>query len=254
MDLGLAGAKALITGGSRGIGYYIARQLMAEGASVAICARGSETLESSAAELRTLGPGSVFTHVCDIQDGDAVAAYASAAVEALGGLDIFVHNASGFGTPGPEGFQKSWDIDVLAAMRVVDVVTPALEAGGKGAILFIGSTASIQNFNKASVSAYGAVKAAQRVLANDLAQHLGRKRIRVNALSPGATWFPGGSWDRTKEANPQFYAGVEKSIPLGRLGTGEEIGRAASFLVSPAGGWINGTHLIVDGGQAVGVQ
>ncbi len=87
-----------------------------------------------------------------------------------------------------------------------------------------------------------------RVLANELGQALGRNGIRVNALSPGATWFPGGGWDRTREANPDFYKSVERSVPFGRLGTGEEIARAITFLASPAASWINATHIIVDGG------
>ena len=71
----------------------------------------------------------------------------------------------------------------------------------------------------------------------------------MNALSPGATLMPGGNWDRTREANPEFYRGVERSIPFGRLGSGEEVARAITFLASPAASWINATHIIVDGGQ-----
>ncbi len=252
MDLGLNGAKAIITGGSRGIGFYVARNLRAEGASVAICGRDAASLESAAEELRAIGPGQVFTQVADIQDGEAVRGYARAALEALGGLDVFVHNASGFSGPGDEAWQKSWDIDVMAAVRTIEVVQPALEASGKGAVLFVGSTASVQYFGR-GVSSYGPVKAAQRVIANEMGQSLGRKGIRVNALSPGATWFPGGSWDRVKQSQPEFYAGVEKSIPFGRLGTGEEVARVITFLVSPAASWVNGTHVIVDGGQHTGV-
>ena len=253
MDLGLSGARALITGASRGIGFYAARQLREEGASVAFCARDAEGMEKAAGELRSIGTGEVFAQTADIRDRDQVQSFARAAVETLGGLDIFVHNASGFTTPGDDGFMRSWEVDVMAAMRVLEVVQPALEASDRAAVLFIGSTASVQSFGRGGVSAYGAVKAAQRVLANDLGQALGRKGIRVNALSPGATWMPGGSWDRVKNDQPDFYRGVEKSIPLGRLGTGEEIARAIAFVVSPAGGWINATHLIVDGGQHVGV-
>jgi 3-oxoacyl-[acyl-carrier protein] reductase len=254
MDLGLNGAKALITGGGRGIGYYAATALRAEGASVAICGRDQATLDAAASELRAIGRGDVYTHQADVQDREQVKAYARAAQEALGGLDIVIHNASGFGAPGEEGFMRSWEVDVMALMRILEEVQPALEASGKGAVLFVGSTASIQNFGARGVSAYGAVKAAQRVLANDLGQSLGRRGIRVNALSPGATWFPGGSWDRTKQAQPDFYAGVEKGHPFRRLGTGEEVARVITFLVSPAASWVNATHVVVDGGQNIGVQ
>jgi 3-oxoacyl-[acyl-carrier protein] reductase len=253
MDLGLNGAKAIITGGSRGIGFYVAKALREEGVSVAICGRDAASLETAAAELRAAGRGgSVFTRQADIQDPEAVRAFARAAVEELGGLDVFVHNASGFSGPGDEAWQKSWDIDVMAAVRLIEVVQPALEASTRAAILFVGSTASVQYFGR-GVSSYGPVKAAQRVLANEMGQSLGRKGIRVNALSPGATWMPGGSWDRVKQTQPEFYAGVEKSIPFKRLGTGEEVSRVITFLVSPAASWVNGTHVIVDGGQHIGV-
>lgn len=252
MDLGLDGAKAIITGASRGIGYYAARQLREEGASVGICARDAAKLAETANELRAMGPGTVFARPTDLADGDDVRAFTQEAIEALGGLDILVHNASGFGGQGEEGWQNSVAIDVMAAVRAIEVARPSLEASGKGAVLFIGSTASIQWFGRGSP--YGPVKAAMRAYANELGQSLGRKGVRVNVLSPGATWFPGGSWDRTKEANPEFYRGVEKSIPLGRLGTGEEIARVIAFMVSPAASWVNGTHFIVDGGQNIGVQ
>jgi NAD(P)-dependent dehydrogenase (short-subunit alcohol dehydrogenase family) len=252
MDLGLSGARALITGGSRGIGFYAAKQLRAEGASVAVCARNQEQLDAAAAELRDIGPGDVFAATADIADAEAVRAFARSAVDALGGLDIVIHNASGFGGQGDEGWQRSWDIDVMAAVRIIEAVQPALEASDKAAVLFIGSTASVQYFGRGA-SAYGPVKAAQRVAANELGQSLGRKGIRVNALSPGATWIPGGNWDRVKQTQPDFYRGVEKSIPLGRLGTGEEVARVIAFLVSPAASWMNATHVVVDGGQHIGV-
>ena len=252
MDLGLSGAKALITGGSRGIGFYAAKQLRAEGASVAICARDAANLEVARAELQAIGPGTVFAQPADIANPDEIRAFTSAAIEALGGLDILVHNASAFGGAGEEGWANSLNVDVLAAVRAIEVAQPALEASGKGAILFVGSTASVQWFGRSSP--YGPAKAAMRVYANEMGQVLGRKGIRVNVISPGATWMPGGSWDRVKQGQPDFYRGVEKSIPFGRLGTGEEIGRTIAFLVSPAASWINATHIVVDGGQHVGVM
>lgn len=252
MDLGLSGAKALITGGSRGIGFYAAKQLRAEGASVAICARDAANLEVARAELQAIGPGTVFAQTADIANPDEIRAFTSAAIEALGGLDILVHNASAFGGAGEEAWANSLNVDVLAAVRAIEVAQPALEASGKGAILFVGSTASVQWFGRSSP--YGPAKAAMRVYANEMGQVLGRKGIRVNVISPGATWMPGGSWDRVKQAQPDFYRGVEKSIPFGRLGTGEEIGRTIAFLVSPAASWINATHIVVDGGQHVGVM
>ena len=93
-----------------------------------------------------------------------------------------------------------------------------------------------------------------RAYANELAQSFGRDGIRANVISPGAVHFPGGSWDRVKEAQPDFFRNVEKAIPLGRLGTGEEIARIVSFVASPAGIWINAAHIAADGGQVAAVD
>ena len=93
-----------------------------------------------------------------------------------------------------------------------------------------------------------------RAFANEVAQNYGRFGIRANVISPGAVWFPGGSWDQRKQENPGFYAKVEKGIPLGRLGTGEELARIIVFTASPAGLWLNATHLAADGGQVAAVD
>ena len=103
-------------------------------------------------------------------------------------------------------------------------------------------------------SPYGAVKAAMRTYANELAQNYGKDGIRANVVSPGAVWFEGGTWDQRKKDDPKFYAAVEKRIPLGRLGTGEEIARIVVFTASPAGLWLNATHLAADGGQVAAVD
>ena len=103
-------------------------------------------------------------------------------------------------------------------------------------------------------SSYGAAKGAMRVYANELAQVHGKHGIRANVISPGAVWFEGGSWDKRKVENPKFYASVEKSIPLGRLGTADEIARAIAFIASPAGIWINAAHIVADGGQVASVD
>ena len=93
-----------------------------------------------------------------------------------------------------------------------------------------------------------------RTYANELAQSYGKDGIRANVISPGAVWFPGGSWDQRKQENPKFYAAVEKGIPLGRLGTAKEIARIIVFTASPAGLWLNATHLAADGGQVAAVD
>lgn len=253
MDLGVGGLKVMILGGSRGIGRYTADLLMSEGSSVAICARGADALEVAAEELRGKGKGQVFAQAANLEDGDETRAFARAGVEALGGLDILIHNASGFDLTGDEpGWNRSFQVDMMAGVRAVEEVMPALEESGNAAITFVGSMASKFYFGRRS--SYGPAKAAMRAYANELAQSLGPKRIRANALSPGAVWFPGGSWDKRKTEQPDFYAAVEKSVPLGRLGTAEELARVIAFVSSPAGYWINAAHIVVDGGQVAAVD
>lgn len=253
MDLGLAGRRAIVLGASRGIGRYTAELLRREGASVALCARNAGDLERAASELKSLGPGDVFAQAANLEDGASTRAFARAAVDALGGLDILIHNASGFDMKGDEeGWMRSFQVDIMAGVRVAEEVMTALEKSDAASITFIGSMASKFYFGRRS--SYGPAKGAMRVYANELAQSLGRKGIRANAISPGAVHFPGGSWDRVKRDQPDFYGRVEKSIPLGRLGTGEELARIIVFVASPAGRWINGAHIAADGGQVASVD
>lgn len=254
MDLGLEGKRAIILGGSRGIGWYTAKLLKQEGCSVALCARGADGVAAVAERLRDVGDGETFAQAVDLSDSEATRSFVSSAVEALGGVDILVHNASGFGVGGAEeDWQRSFEVDIMAGVRAVDEALPALQQSGNGSIVFVGSMASKYHFGRPP-SAYGPAKAAMRTYANELAQTYGKDGIRANVVSPGAVWFPGGSWDQRKQENPKFFAAVEKGIPLGRLGTGEEIAQIIVFTASPAGLWLNATHLVADGGQVAAVD
>ncbi len=254
MDLELTGKRAIVLGGSRGIGWYTARLLKQEGAAVAICARGAQRVEEAVAELQDIGAAAAFGQGADLTDGASTRAFVRAAIEALGGVDILIHNASGFGVGDSEDdWQRSFQVDIMAGVRAVSEALPELKQSGAGSIVFIGSMASKYHFGRPP-SPYGAVKAAMRTYANELAQNYGKHGIRANVISPGAVWFPGGTWDQRKQENPQFYAAVEKGIPLGRLGTGEEIARIVVFTASPAGLWLNATHIAADGGQVAAVD
>ena len=141
----------------------------------------------------------------------------------------------------------------MAGVRAVDEALPALKESSAASIVFIGSMASKYHFGRPPAPD-GAVKAAMRTYANELAQNYRRYGIRANVVSPGAVWFEGGAWDRRRQSDPEFYARVEKGIPLGRLGSGEELARVIVFTASPAGLWLNATHLAVDGGQVGAVD
>lgn len=253
MDLGLKGRKAVILGGSRGIGFYTAQLMANEGASVAICARHADGVREATQALEACGDGNVFGAAVDLTDGEATRAFVREAGDALGGLDILIHNASGFDSSGDEeGWMRSFQVDMMAGVRAVEEALPWLKTSDAASITFIGSMASKFFFGRRS--SYGPAKAAMRAYANELAQSFGKDGIRANAISPGAVFFPGGSWDKVKQAQPDFYAKVEKKVPLGRLGTAEEIARIIAFVASPAGLWINATHIAADGGQVPAVD
>lgn len=254
MDLDLNGKRAIVLGGTRGIGWYTAKLLHDEGAAVAICGRQADALHAAVSELEGAGGAAVFGGSADLTDAESTIAFVEQAITALGGVDILIHNASGFGVGDSEDdWRRSFEVDIMAGVRAVNAALPALQQSGQGSIVFVGSMASKYHFGRPP-SAYGPVKAAMRTYANELAQHYGGHGIRANVVSPGAVWFPGGTWDQRKQENPKFYAAVERGIPLGRLGTGEEIARIIVFTASPAGLWLNATHLAADGGQVAAVD
>ncbi len=253
MQLGLDGKRALILGGSRGIGWFTAKLLAEEGCSVALCARNVEAVTQAIDTLSKETTGNHFGAAADLMDGDATRGFVRTAIAELGGLDLLIHNASGFDSSGDEeGWQRSFQVDVMAGVRAVEEALPALKESDAASITFIGSMASKFYFRRRS--SYGPAKAAMRAYANELAQNFGREGIRANVVSPGAVHFPGGTWDNVKQTQPDFYRNVEKAIPLGRLGTGEELARIIVFVASPAGLWINSTHIAADGGQVAAVD
>jgi len=250
MQISLAGKRAVVAGGSKGIGRSIALAFADAGAAVSICARGRATLDGTAAEIAARG---VKAHAgqCDLADKDAIAAYIGAAADALGGIDILVNNASGFGAGDDEaGWAKSIDIDVMATVRASHAAIPFIEQAGGGAILNI---SSISGYD-ASVRTppYAAVKAAVINYTMSQGLMLAPKKIRVNAIAPGSIEFPGGVWEQRRTSNPQLYNAILRSIPWGRLGQPEEVANAAVFLCSGAASWVTGQTLIVDGGQSLG--
>lgn len=253
MNLGLDGKRAMVLGGSRGLGWYTARLLAEEGCSVAICARGADGVSHAIEVLVRETAGRHFGAAADLSDRDATRRFVREAIAELGGLDLLIHSASGFDTVGDEeGWARSFQVDMMAGVRAVEEALPALKESDSASITFIGSMASKYFFGRRN--SYGAAKAAMRAYANELAQSLGRDGIRCNVVSPGATYFPGGEWDIVRQSRPEFYTKVEKLIPLGRLGTGEEVASIIAFVASPAARWINATHIAADGGQVAAVD
>ncbi len=250
MELGLKGRRVVVAGGSKGIGRAIALEFAAEGAAVSICARGVEALEATKADMARFG-GVVHAASCDLSDNAAIQAYIPAAAAALGGIDILINNASGFGKSDDE---QSWDlsltVDVLATVRGSREALPFLEQGRDPAIINIASGAGINPAVRNA--AYGASKAAVIHYTKTQAATLARKGIRVNCIAPGSVEFPGGSWEKRKTDAPALYDRILNAIPAGRLGRPEEIARVVVFLASPMANWVTAQVMQVNGGQGFG--
>lgn len=243
MDLGLKGKKAIITGGKRGLGLAIAHLLAEEGADIAICARGD--VSESVKALQSHGTKVVGEGI-DAADGDAYRAWLKSAADQLGGCDIFVHNMSGASGRGEEQWAKNLSLDVLGLVRAQEVLAPIMEAGGGGSIVCLSTIAAQEEF--AGPGSFGPMKAAMTAYANNMAQALAGKNIRVNVVSPGPVYFDGGNWDTIKTNMEDFYNSIVAKMPIKRLGEPREVANVIAFLASPAASLVTGTNVVVDGG------
>jgi len=255
MDLQLTDKIALITGSSKGLGFATARALVVEGCNVAICARGDARLTEAANELALLAgrPDRVLAIRADVATHDGVEAVVSKTIERFGGLDILVNNvgtAKGgdiVSTTDAE-WQEAFDQTLVPAVRASRLAVPHMRERGGGVIVMI---ASIWGRESGGRMTYNAVKAAEISLAKAMAQQLAADNIRVNSVAPGSIRFPGGSWDRRVQAEPEKMAEfVKRELPFGRFGRPEEVGAVVAFLVSPRASWISGASVPVDGCQS----
>ncbi|MET9498414.1 oxidoreductase [Streptomyces sp. NPDC006552] len=238
------GKRAVVTGGSRGIGAAVVRGLLEAGAEVLTTARS---------EASTVPRGAAFV-AADVRTRAGAEAVAEAALKTLGGVDILVDNAGGAG-PYPEAlsipdeeWQDQLNLNYLAAVRLDALLTPGMRERRSGAVVHVSSAAVPVAFPP--FLHYTAAKAALRNYSRGLALELAPSGVRVNAVSPGRTATPGGEATREQWATLSEGPGQDTTTPpLGRDGRPEDIADAVLFLASDRASWVTGQNLTVDGGE-----
>jgi 3-oxoacyl-[acyl-carrier protein] reductase len=255
MDLQLTDKVAVVTGSSRGLGLASARSLVAEGCRVCLCARGSEQLAAAAVEVEAVArrPNMIMTVQADVSTSDGIALVVDRTVERFGGLDILVNNVGrAAGTDLLETTDAEWQAafneTLFPAIRASRLAVPHMKRRAGGAIIMI---ASIWGRESGGRMTYNAVKAAEISLAKSLAQQLAPLNIRVNSVAPGSILFPGGSWHKRRQSDPQGIAEfIKRDLPFGRMGRADEVGSVVAFLASPRASWVSGASITVDGCQS----
>lgn len=254
MDLQLTGKVALVTGSSRGLGLASARALAAEGCRVCLCARTPGPLAEAAREVAALAasPTDVLAVEADLVTPLGIEKVIDATVARFGGLDVLVNNL-GLAKGGDivetsdAEWQEAIDATLFPAIRASRLAVPAMKARGGGVVIMV---ASIWGREAGGRMTYNAVKAAEISLGKAMARQLAPFNIRVNSVCPGSILFPGGSWWKRVQADPQGMAEfVRRELPFGRFGRAEEVGDVVAFLASPRASWISGAALAVDGCQ-----
>lgn len=251
MDLGLKGKRVLVTGASKGIGRAVAEGFAAEGAHVSVCARNEAEVAATVATLQSMGVHA-FGRAFDVADAAALAKWVTDSANELGGIDALVCNVSALAVgDSADTWEKSFRVDMMHSVNAVAAAVPFLEKSASASIVLISSVSGFEvDF---AAGSYGAIKAALIHYAKGLSRQLVSKGIRVNAVSPGNTYFDGGIWQNIEKNVPDLYSSTIKVNPTGKFGTPQEVANGVVFISSPVASRISGTNLVIDGALTVAV-
>jgi 3-oxoacyl-[acyl-carrier protein] reductase len=260
VDLGLAGRKAIVTGGSKGLGRAITAELMAEGAAVVICSRNAAELAATAAELTKQAGGSagpVTALACDVTDPEQVVSFTAAAADALGGLDILVNNAGGarpgqFGTLTDDDWHEDIEVKLFSQIRCIRAALPLLRQSTAPRVINI--NAVYARYPDPAFLASSVNRASCLSLSKALSMELGRDRILVNSVNIGLVETP--QWENIHRRRApdmpadQFYGQLAAAeVPLGRFGHADEVSGLVAFLASDRASYIAGASIDIAGGM-----
>ena len=246
MDLGIAGKVALVTAATRGIGLGIAQALAHEGARVAVVARTEDDVKRVASELGGLGVAA------DLTTEDGCRSAVATIRKEFGSVEILVNNLGtraglSWQDTGPRELMAAFDGNVISSARMTQLVLPAMIERGWGRVVVI---TSIWGREAGGFPAYNAAKAAEISMVKSMARELARTGVTVHAVAPGSVLWEGGGWDRRMKADP---AGMDDFIrhemPMGRLGTVDEVASVVAFVCSQQASLVTGSCIAVDGGQ-----
>lgn len=258
MDLGLKGKRALVMGSTRGMGYSIAKGLVAEGAAVAVCGRDIADAEKAVGEIGGGEDGGARAYGLNLSDADSVAALIFALENDFGGLDMILCNGGG-PPPGPiaevdpEIWMTQFQTMFVNQLRIVNAFLPAMRVQGWGRILVLSSSAVVQPIQNLGVS--NSVRSAQVGWAKTLSNEVGIDGVTVNTILPGrihtsrVDQLDNAAAQRQGKTVDEIKRASRAAIPMGRYGTIEEFADMAVFLLSDRAGYITGTSTRVDGGM-----
>lgn len=251
MDLGLKGRKAILAGANASMGLAVARVLAAEGCDIALCGRSGDKVDAAVAEIKAIGVRAVGAAI-DASDAERFPAWITQAADELGGCDIFISFVSvNPGVDSVDGWNTVFNGDILPLVRGIQAALPSLEKSDAGSIVTISSAGAVEEFM--GPQPYNALKAAVMNYSAALAQKYAPQGIRVNCVTPGPIFTSDGPWQYLKDNMPEFHDSILGQIPVGRMGTGEEIGKAIAFVASPACRYMTGANIRIDGSMTKGV-